>query len=104
MGAWRSTREITMPYQEHKAEAAGIVAGCAIITLSDTRTEADDKSGQAIRRLVTTAGHKVVEYHLIRDEPELLDALLAKMLARGDVDAVLTNGGTGVSGRDCTIS
>lgn len=92
-----------MSYQQHQTESAGIAAGCAIVTLSDTRTEANDTSGAAIRRLLTEAGHKVIDYHVIRDEPELLDPLLAKLLARAEVDAVLTNGGTGVSKRDHTI-
>lgn len=79
------------------------MAGCAVVTLSDTRTEADDASGAAIQRLVTEAGHKVVHYQIIRDDPGQLEPLLAKLLGREEVHALLLNGGTGVSKRDQTI-
>jgi molybdenum cofactor biosynthesis protein B len=92
-----------MTYELHHAAAASVSVGCAIVTLSDTRTEATDSSGAAIKRLLTEAGHKVVQYEICRDEPGEFDPLLAKLLARQDVEAVLTNGGTGVSRRDQTI-
>ncbi|MDB5296448.1 MAG: molybdenum cofactor biosynthesis protein [Phycisphaerales bacterium] len=92
-----------MSYTQHQSEAEPIVARVAVVTLSDTRTEATDGSGQAIRRLVADAGHVVVRYHLIRDEPADLEALLRELLSHPDVDVVLTNGGTGIGGRDRTM-
>ena len=92
-----------MSYTQHQAEAEPVVARAAVVTLSDTRTEATDVSGQLIRRLVAEAGHAVTRYHLIPDEPADLEALLHELLGHPEVDVVLTNGGTGVSARDQTI-
>ncbi|MDB5329331.1 MAG: molybdenum cofactor synthesis domain protein [Phycisphaerales bacterium] len=92
-----------MAYEQHVREAASVTARCAVITLSDTRTEATDTSGRTIQKLLTAAGHEVSAYRIIPDDAERLDALLAECLARQDLDAVLTNGGTGISRRDRTI-
>lgn len=92
-----------MSYQQHQQTSAPLVARCAIVTLSDTRTPETDKSGQSIRALLTAAGHEAVHYELCKDDPTLLDPLLNALLARADVDAILTNGGTGISRRDQTI-
>jgi len=81
-----------------------IVARCAVITLSDTRTEQTDTSGQMIRNLLTGDSHVVAHYQIIPDEPSQLESILLDLLAREDVDAILTNGGTGISRRDQTIS
>lgn|ERR1700722_3897033 len=92
-----------MSYQQHQHDASGIVVGCAVVTLSDTRTEATDSSGAAIQRLLAEAGHKVLHYEIVHDEPAEFDPLLARLLGRADVEVVLTNGGTGISRRDQTI-
>lgn len=92
-----------MAYQQHQSDAASLVARAAIVTLSDTRTEATDSSGQAIRRLLEEAGHGVARYSLIRDEPAALRTVLAELLSDGGIDIILTNGGTGISRRDQTI-
>lgn len=92
-----------MSYQQHQSEASPIVARAAIVTLSDTRTEATDTSGQTIRRLLEEAGHLVGFYVLIKDEPAALRALLGDLLADDGVDVILSNGGTGISRRDQTI-
>jgi molybdenum cofactor biosynthesis protein B len=92
-----------MAYQEHVRDAQQIDVRCAVITLSDTRTPETDKSGNKIRELLEAQGHSVSLYRIIRDEPAQLHELLTEILARHDLDAVLTNGGTGVSRRDTTI-
>jgi molybdopterin adenylyltransferase len=92
-----------MAYQQHVADAQGIVARCAIITLSDTRTPETDTSGQTIRRLLESARHHVVDYRLLKDEVAVLTDAMNELLARDEVDAILTNGGTGISRRDQTI-
>lgn len=92
-----------MAYQDHVRASELIRARCAVITLSDTRTEESDKSGRRIRDLLEGAGHLVARYQLIPDDLSALHALLTEMLATQDLDAVLTNGGTGVSRRDTTI-
>ena len=92
-----------MAYQAHLRDARSISARCAIITLSDTRKPETDKSGKRIRELLETAGHSVARYELIPDDLGALHALLTEMLSGQDLEAVLTNGGTGVSRRDTTI-
>jgi molybdenum cofactor biosynthesis protein B len=93
-----------MAYDQHRREGSKQKARCAVITLSDTRTEATDKSGQTIRELLRGDGHEVVHYQIIKDEPAQLHALLTDLLKRDTIDAVFTNGGTGISRRDQTVS
>ena len=92
-----------MSYEQHQHAAASLVVRCGVVTLSDTRTPDTDASGRAVRRLLAEGGHAVTHYHLLPDDPAALEPLLLDLLARDDVDAVLTNGGTGVSRRDRTI-
>lgn len=93
-----------MSHREHQQAAKGLVARCAVITLSDTRTPATDLSGNEIKRQLLEAGHVVQRYELIRDEPAVLEALLKDYLADVEIDLILTTGGTGISARDQTIS
>jgi molybdenum cofactor biosynthesis protein B len=91
----------TMPADEHRARAPRSVR-VFVLTVSDTRTEATDTSGQAARELCAAAGHEVAGYRLLRDEPAEVRALVAELCAGGAVDAILINGGTGLSRRDST--
>jgi molybdenum cofactor biosynthesis protein B len=93
-----------MSYETHQRDAAGAAVHCAVVTISDTRTTADDASGAAIQRLIAQAGHKVTHYQIVRDEPAELNGLLDNLFTRADVEAILTTGGTGISRRDQTIS
>jgi len=90
-----------MGAEEHKKQARQPVT-CAVITVSDTRTEANDTSGRAMRELLEQAGHRVGLHRIVKDEPELIRQLLAELAAAGRVQAVLLNGGTGISRRDTT--
>lgn len=92
-----------MAYEEHIRESGSEALRCAVVTLSDTRTETTDKSGNRMRELLEIEGHLVVYYQVIPDDPQELDRLLSSLLSRDDVDAVLTNGGTGISRRDTTV-
>src|SRR3954463_15784692 len=92
-----------MSYSAHQESARSIIARCAIVTLSDTRTRENDKSGQRLREMLERAGHSIVDYQLCRDEPAELQPLLVALLAREDFDVILPNGGTGISRRDQTI-
>ncbi len=95
-----------MGYDQHiRASAADkIVARCAVVTLSDTRTEETDKSGRRIRELLAEAGHAVAAYRIIADDADALRAVLDTLLGDAAVDVILTNGGTGISRRDRTIA
>ena len=74
----------------------------AVLTVSDTRTEADDKSGQVLVDRIKDAGHHLAEKKIIKDEKDLLQEQLKKWIASPEVDVVIATGGTGVTGRDIT--
>src|SRR5215211_7273298 len=92
-----------MAYESHVKSAKDVIARCAVVTLSDTRTVETDGSGKAIQALLREAGHEVVTYQVVKDDPSELAPLLEQLLADDGVDAVLTNGGTGIARRDQTI-
>ena len=92
-----------MAYKQHVEAAGPIVARCAVVTVSDTRTEATDKSGRRLRELLEAEGHVVARYRVVPDEEPVLAPLLKELLGAAEVDAVLTNGGTGISRRDRTM-
>jgi molybdenum cofactor biosynthesis protein B len=86
---------------EHKAAAPARV-GCFVLTVSDTRTEVNDKSGDAIAMLLTAAGHSIAGRAIVRDEPGDVSAAVAAQLTNPAVDVVITTGGTGLTSRDST--
>ncbi len=90
-----------MPADEHRARAPRSVR-VFVVTVSDTRTEATDTSGQAARELGAAAGHEVVGCRILKDEPAEVRALVAELCGGGTVDAIVVNGGTGLSRRDST--
>jgi len=89
--------------ESHRLQAAGQSAKCAILTISDTRTEADDKGGKLISSTMAEAGHTIAAYTIVKDEPEQIDRTLKTWLAQGELDVILTTGGTGIARRDTTI-
>ncbi len=91
-----------MAVHEHKNKAHRTVR-CAVITLSDTRDETTDKSGQRIKALLAEHEQPVVSYQILKDEPDQITAAVRALLARPDVDVILTNGGTGIAPRDTTF-
>ena len=74
----------------------------AVLTISDTRTPDTDTGGDTIEELMRAAGHEIVERDIVRDEASGIRTTLVDLLARSDVDAVVTAGGTGISARDTT--
>jgi molybdenum cofactor biosynthesis protein B len=90
-----------MPADEHRVHAPRTVR-VFVLTVSDTRAEETDTSGQAARELCAAAGHEVVGHRILRDEPGEVRALVQELCAGGAVDAILVNGGTGLSRRDST--
>ncbi|MFV0645856.1 MAG: molybdenum cofactor biosynthesis protein B [Sphingomonadaceae bacterium] len=74
----------------------------ALLTVSDTRTQKDDTSGDILAERIITAGHSLVKRAILRDE---VDALAAHLLAWANdpqIDAIISTGGTGLTGRDLT--
>jgi len=86
---------------DHKAQAPSAVR-CFILTVSDTRTEATDKSGDAISELLTGAGHVVAGRAIVKDEPAEVVRVVSDQLSSDDVQAIITTGGTGLTSRDST--
>lgn len=74
----------------------------ALLTISDTRTPETDESGKLARRLIEEAGQIVREYGILPDEPDQIRARVEQLAASGEIDAIITNGGTGISLRDRT--
>ena len=86
---------------EHRAAAPETV-GVAILTMSDTRTKETDTSGALIRELLNLTGHTVVDYRIVPDEPTQIHDALAAWTENPAIQAILTNGGTGIARRDTT--
>ncbi len=74
----------------------------AVMTVSDTRGEADDRSGATLVERIEGAGHTVAAKAIVRDEADASTAQLREWIADDGVDAVISTGGTGVTGRDVT--
>jgi molybdenum cofactor biosynthesis protein B len=75
----------------------------AVLTVSDTRTAANDTSGDALAERITRAGHKVVDRAILKDEAGVIEQKLRGWIADRGVDVVITTGGTGLTGRDVTV-
>jgi molybdopterin adenylyltransferase len=74
----------------------------AVMTVSDTRTEADDKSGRTLVELLQRDGHMLAARIIVKDERAAIVAQLGKWIGDPEIDVVISTGGTGVTGRDVT--
>jgi molybdenum cofactor biosynthesis protein B len=74
----------------------------AVLTVSDTRTTANDTSGDALAERISKAGHHVVARAIEKDDADTIERRLRRWIADPEIDVVITNGGTGVTGRDVT--
>lgn len=92
-----------MGVDDHRQQAAllGSFAG-GVLTISDSRSEADDESGAAIRALIEAGGHRVRHYAVVRNDPAAVRQTVQEWVAAG-ADFIITTGGTGLSPRDQTI-
>jgi molybdopterin adenylyltransferase len=74
----------------------------AVLTVSDTRTAADDSSGDYLATQLQEAGHRLAERAILRDDRYALRALVSRWIADAGIDGILITGGTGFTGRDST--
>lgn len=74
----------------------------AVMTVSDTRTAANDTSGDTLAARVLSAGHEVAARAISRDDPDAIEGYLRGWIADPSIDVVITTGGTGITGRDVT--
>ena len=88
-----------MPIDETRAF---VPVRIALLTISDSRTLAEDKSGDALAERIAGAGHILAERALLKDDADDLVALLHRWVDDPNIDCVITTGGTGVTGRDVT--
>jgi len=79
-----------------------IPLGIAVLTVSDTRTEADDKSGQLLVKRLEATGHRLADKQIVPDDKFQIRAAISNWCVNDDVQVILTTGGTGVTGRDGT--
>ncbi len=91
-----------MSVQEHEHAAAATVVGVAIVTVSDTRGQADDLSGDLIAQLLTANDYQVVSRHHVPDDCTAIQMLVRQLIADDSAGAILLTGGTGFSPRDVT--
>ena len=76
---------------------------CFVLTVSDTRTEANDTGGQTIREKLADAGHSVTGHAIVKDEAAQVAAVVRERLADTATQVIITTGGTGISARDTTF-
>jgi molybdenum cofactor biosynthesis protein B len=88
--------------QQHR-DAAPESVGCVVVTVSDTRTPDTDTSGRIMRERLAAAGHRVVGYEIVKDDPEQIHAVLDRYTGDPACQAILFNGGTGIARRDTTF-
>ena len=88
-----------MPINEDRPFLA---VSIAVLTVSDTRTEADDRSGDTLVERLTAAGHTLAERAIVKDDADAIEAKLRAWIDDPNIDCVITTGGTGVTGRDVT--
>jgi len=74
----------------------------AVLTVSDTRSLADDKSGTTLADRLAAAGHRLAAREIVTDDVEAIRAVIRKWIADAGVDVIITTGGTGFTGRDVT--
>jgi molybdenum cofactor biosynthesis protein B len=91
-----------MSHTEHRAQAPTAIR-CAVLTISDTRTEATDTGGGAIVALLEAAGHVVTGKTIVRDEPADVRFWIEREIAADDARILITTGGTGITARDGTF-
>ena len=91
-----------MSHREHQDKAPARL-NFAVLTVSDSRDESTDESGRTIMAMLAERDHGVVGYRIVPDEPERIRQAVGEWLARDELQAVIVNGGTGVSPRDRTV-
>jgi molybdenum cofactor biosynthesis protein B len=87
---------------EHFQDKGFMPLDIAIVTVSDSRTEADDNSGGLLKEKAKAAGHRVVGKEIVPDDVYLMRAVFSRWIADPGVQVILSTGGTGITGRDST--
>ena len=91
-----------MSHLEHK-ELSPKAVTCAVLIISDSRTEKTDESGKYLLDKLESNGHTVIDYALLKNDPEAIKKKLIEYLEQEELQVIITSGGTGVSMRDVTV-
>ncbi len=91
-----------MSHEEHKAKAHKTV-NFAVVTISSTRKLENDESGNLIKRILERHNHKVISHIVIPDDADIIKEHIKDLINKEDVEAIITNGGTGLTKTDLTI-
>lgn len=75
---------------------------CGVITVSDTRSPETDRSGQRLMQLLGDAGHQIIHYQIVKDQPAQIHTLFQSWIHQPDLAVLIFNGGTGIAPRDTT--
>lgn len=95
---------IESSFKDHEKPSSKVgPLGCAVITLSDTRTDITDISGAVIKTVLIDAGHTVPLYRVLPDDREKIKSVIQDCLIDPHIAVIITNGGTGISARDTTF-
>ncbi|WP_185804167.1 molybdenum cofactor biosynthesis protein B [Pontivivens nitratireducens] len=85
------------------AERDFVPVRIAVLTVSDTRTPADDRSGDTLVARIAAAGHTLAARDIVQDDRDAIVARLREWIAEDGIDVIISTGGTGLTGRDVTV-
>ncbi|MBI4284182.1 MAG: MogA/MoaB family molybdenum cofactor biosynthesis protein [Chloroflexi bacterium] len=91
-----------MSYLEHK-KAAPQSVNCAVLIISDSRTEADDESGKLLKQKLGEHGHRVMAYAILKNDADAVSKKIKELLGQDGLQVIITSGGTGAGRRDVTV-
>lgn len=91
-----------MSYRDHKEKSPQSVT-CAVLTISDSRTEETDESGRLLRQRLESGGHRVLFYKLLKNDADAIKKQVEDLLQQANLQVIITSGGTGASHRDVTV-
>jgi molybdenum cofactor biosynthesis protein B len=91
-----------MGYHDHKEKSPKSVS-FAVVTISDSRTEADDESGKMLKQRLSDGGHRVTSYGILKNEADSIKKKILELIEDKETQVIITTGGTGASHRDVTI-
>lgn len=87
---------------EHFEDTSFVSLNIAVLTVSDSRTEEDDKSGNTLKERILEADHKLVDKAIVRDDIYAMRSIFSRWIADPNVHVIISTGGTGITGRDST--
>ena len=85
---------------DHKVDFVSV--NIALLTISDTRTSDNDKSGNLLKDRIIKFGHKVIEKLILKDDVKIIEKTILNLSSKSKIDVIITSGGTGFTGRDST--